>query len=170
MKACSVLLLFWVLLVLPQPLLATMDLPGEDQAGSVEERRIMVSLEEEYDKLSERQAELDRREMQLKTLAGEVDKKLAAMQELRTELVSLLDRKQQEEGRRVGELSGIYEKMEPAKAAHLIKSLDKQLAIELLLGIKKKVAGEILNNLDPNFATELTEAFTKIPVEDKTGY
>ena len=43
------------------------------------------------------------------------------------ELVSLLDRKKQEEGRRVEELGKIYEKMEPAKAAYLIKELDNIL-------------------------------------------
>jgi len=170
MKSWFVLLLIGFLLALPVRSPAATTLVDEQQISSVEERRILVSLEEEYDKLADRQAELDSREMQLKTLAAEVDKKLAAMQELRDELVRLLNRKQQEEGKRIGELSAIYEKMDPLKAARLIKDLDKQLAIDLLIGIKKKVAGEILNNLDPEFATELTKAFTEIPVEDKPGY
>ena len=149
---------------------ATPAVGNGQQITSVEERRILVSLQDEYDKLADRQADLDSREMQLKTLAAEVDKKIAAMQELRGELVKLLNRKQNEEGKRISELSGMYEKMEPAKAARLIKDLDKQLAIELLIGIKKKVAGDILNNLDPTYAAELTKAFTEIPVEDKPGY
>jgi len=170
MKGCLVLILISILLALPNRAPAASPTADETQIGSVEERRILVSLQEEYDKLADREAELDSREMQLKTLAAEVDKKLAAMQELRDELVKLLNRKQDEEGKRVGELSAIYEKMEPTKAARLIKDLDKQLAIELLLGIKKKVAGEILNNLDPSYATDLTKAFTEIPVNDKPGY
>ena len=145
-------------------------LVDEDQISSVEERRILVSIEQEYEKLSEREADLDSRELQLKTLQGEVDKKLAAMQELREELVKLLNRKKEEEGRRVGELSKIYEKMDPGKAARLIKELDQQLAIELLIGIKKKTAGQILDSLDAETATELSKAFTDIPVKDKAGY
>ncbi len=146
------------------------ELNADEQIGSVEERRIMVSIDREYEKLSKREMLLDSREMELKTLEAEVDKKLAAMQELRGELVKLLDRKQQEEGRRIGELSAIYEKMEPNKAARLIKELDEQLAIELLIGIKKKTAGKILDNLDAATATNLSKAFTDIPVNDKSGY
>lgn len=149
---------------------AGQSLVTDEPIKSVEERRILVSIEQEYEKLEQREADLDSRELQLKTLEDEVDKKLAAMQELRQELVKLLNRKQQEEGLRVEELSKIYEKMEPRKAAYLIKELDRQLAIELLLGIKKKTAGKILDNLDAETATALSKAFTEIPVKDKSGY
>lgn len=159
-----------LLLSLPVFPAAAQNLVDDQQIKSVEERRILVSIEQEYEKLAEREAELDSRELQLKTLQAEVDKKLAAMQELRAELGKLLNRKEEEEGRRVGELSKIYEKMEPAKAARLIKELDRQLAVELLIGIKQKTAGQILDNLDAETATELSKAFTDIPVNDRSGY
>ena len=152
------------------PGLVRAQLLPDEQISSVEERRVLVSIEEENDKLADRKAEIDSREMELKTLKAEVDKKLAAMQELRQELVVLLERKDKEEGRRLKQLSAIYEKMEPAKAAALITLLDKQQAIELLLGIKQKVAGSILDNLDPKYAAELSRSFGKIPVKDKSGY
>lgn len=145
-------------------------LATEKQISSVEERRILVSIEDEYAKISERESKIDTREMQLKTLEAEVDKKLATMQQLRNELVKLLDRKDKTEGERIGELSKIYEKMSPQKAAVLIKALDYQLAVDLLLGIKKKTAGKILDNLDADTATELSKAFTEIPVKDTSGY
>ncbi len=141
-------------------------LVDEGQISSVEERRVLVSIEDEYAKLGERETKIDSREMQLKTLEAEVDKKLAAMQQLRNELVKLLDRKEDTEGERIGELSKIYEKMNPQKAAVLIQSLDHQLAVDLLLGIKKKTAGKILDNIDAITATELSKAFTEIPVND----
>lgn len=136
---------------------------------SVEERRVLVSIEDEYAKLDDAKSKLDTREMKLKTLEMEVDKKIAAMQQLRNELVKLLDRKKVTEGERIGELSKIYEKMKPQKAAILIKELDDQLAVDLLLGIKKKIAGKILDNLDPEKATELSNAFTEIPVKNNSG-
>ena len=170
MKVGTLLLIF-LLSILPGSLFAaSAGLVDDKQISSVEERRILVSIEDEYAKLEEREAKLDNREMQLKTLAAEVDKKLAAMQELRNELVKLLDRKAETEGERISELSRIYEKMNPQKAAVLIKNLDYQLAVDLLLGIKKKTAGKILDNLDSETATELSKAFTEIPVEDKSGY
>ena len=129
-----------------------------------------MSIEDEYAKLGERASKIDAREMQLKTLEVEVDKKLAAMQKLRDELVKLLDRKEETEGERIAELSKIYEKMNPQKAAVLIEALDYQLAVDLLLGIKKKTAGKILDSLDAETATELSKAFTEIPVKDKSEY
>ncbi len=145
-------------------------LVDEKDISSVEERRILVSIEDEYAKLDEVEEKIDAREMELKTLEMEVDKKLEAMQKLRNELVKLLDRKDEAEGERIGELSRIYEKMTPQKAAVLLKALDYQLAVELLLGIKKKTAGKILDSLDAETATELSKAFTEIPVKDQSGY
>jgi len=170
MKLRALLLVFILAGLSATSSAATTDLVDEEQISSVEERRILVSIEDEYTKLDEREAKIAEREMQLKTLEGEVDKKLAAMQTLRDELVKLLDRKTAEEGERIGELSRIYEKMAPQKAAYLVKQLDRQLAVELLLGIKKKVAGKILDNLDSQTATELSKAFTEIPVKDKSSY
>jgi len=141
-------------------------LVNENDISSVEERRILVSIEDEYAKLDELESKLNTREMQLKTLEMEVDKKIAAMQQLRNELAKLLDRKDETEGERIGELSKIYEKMNPQKAAVLIKELDYQLAVDLLLGIKKKTAGKILDSLDAETATELSKAFTEIPVKN----
>jgi len=149
---------------------ASPGLVDDGKISSVEERRILVSIEDEYAKLRERESKIDTREMELKTLVAEVDKKLAAMQQLRNELVKLLDRKDATEGERIGELSKIYEKMNPQKAAVLITALDYQLAVDLLLGIKKKTAGKILDNLDPETATKLSKTFTEIPVKDKSGY
>lgn len=159
-------LLLLVSFIPPVAYAAADSLVDEGDISSVEERRILVSIEDEYAKLDEREGEIDSKEMQLKTLEAEVDKKLAAMQQLRTELLALLDRKDQEEGERIGELSLIYDKMTPQKAAVLIKELDEQLAVEVLLGVKKKVAGKILDSLDEPTATRLSKAFTEIPVNE----
>lgn len=157
-------IIFLLLLLMPMVTLAQENSVDPDLATSVEERRILVSIEDQYAKLDEREAEINSRELQLKTLAAEVDKKLAAMTKLRDELNKLLDQKENVEGERVGELSLIYEKMNPQKAAQLIKDLDQELAVQLLLGIKKKTAGKILDSLDAKTATTLSKAFTEIPI------
>ena len=136
-----------------------------DAATSVEERRILISIEDQYAKLDEREAEINSRELQLKTLEAEVDKKLAALTKVRDELNKLLDEKDDVEDERVSELSLIYEKMSPQKAALLVGDLNQQLAVKLLLGIKKKTAGKILDNLDAETAIALSKAFTEIPVQ-----
>ncbi len=91
------ILITMALLLCSGTLCAAAGLVNDDKISSVEERRILVSIEDEYAKLDEMESKIDAREMQLKTLEAEVDKKLAAMQQLRNELVKLLDRKEETE-------------------------------------------------------------------------
>ena len=137
---------------------------------SVEERRIRSAIEEQYNRLQKEGDQLKVEQMELKTLKQEVDKKLVQMQSLRQELIKLLNRKQAEEGKRVTELSKIYEKMSSLKAADLIKSLDPKLAIELLAAMNKKNAGKILDNLDRKTATKLSTGFTEFSVDQTPSY
>lgn len=143
---------------------------AEGLPTSVEERRIRSAIEEQYNRLQKEGDQLKVEQMQLKTLKREVDKKLAQMQNLRQELSRLLNRKQAEEGKRVTELSKIYEKMSSPKAADLIKSLKPKLAIELLAAMNKKNAGKILDNLDRKTATKLSTGFTQFPVDQSPSY
>ncbi len=144
-------------------------LTDSEQFTSVEERRILAAIQERNEHLSEREERLDKRELQLKTLEAEVDKKLAAMQQLRNELNRLLDRRDAEEEERIFELSLIYERMNPQQAAVLISELETQLAVNLLLGIKKKTAGQIMERLNAETALRLSKAFTDLSVNDTPG-
>jgi flagellar motility protein MotE (MotC chaperone) len=153
-------------LLLQTPLFS---LTGDEQFASVEERRILAAIQERNERLSERQEQLERRELQLKTLEAEVDKKIAAMQRLRTELSELLDRRDAEENARIEELSLIYERMNPQQAAVLISELETQLAVNLLLGIKKKTAGQIMERLNAETAIKLSKAFTDLSVDETAG-
>ncbi len=157
-----------LLLLLAMPVVAAIE---EGAAPtSVEERRIRSAIEEQYNQIQKEGDQLKVRQMQLKTLRQEVDKKLAQMTSLRQELTRLLNRKQAEEGKRVAELSKIYEKMTSSRAAELVKSLDPRLAIELLAAMNKKNAGKILDSLDRETATKLSTGFTEFPVEQTPNY
>lgn len=160
---CTLLLL---LAVTPVSAVIAQDAPP----SSVEERRIRSAIEEQYNQIQKEGDRLKVEQMQLKTLQQEVDKKLARMMNLRQELTSLLNRKQEEEGKRVTELSKIYEKMSSQKAADLVKSLDQRLAIELLAAMNKKNAGKILDNLDRKTATKLSTGFTEFPVDQTPSF
>ncbi|MCF6178991.1 MAG: hypothetical protein L3J63_06340 [Geopsychrobacter sp.] len=142
----------------------------EKAPSSVEERRIRSAIEEQYNQIQKDGDHLKVKQMQLKTLQLEVDKKLVQMNNLRQELLKLLNRKQDEEGKRVVELGKIYEKMNSMKAADLIKGLNPRLAIELLGTMNKKNAGKILDNLDRKTATKLSTGFTQLPVDRVPSY
>ncbi len=175
-------MMFWLLVLVSLGAVgfaadATPGTENDTTISSVEERRILVSVEQERAKLLEREKEVDGREMQLKTLEGEVDKKLAEMQSLRTELLNLIESNKQAEQKvqdlvkqveteRISELSLMYEKMSPQKAAILLKDLDQDVAVGVLLGLKKKSAGKILDSLDAETAIQLSSALTEIDIPD----
>jgi flagellar motility protein MotE (MotC chaperone) len=136
---------------------------------SVEQRRILFALQQERAQLqaeyAKKEKNLDLKEIELKTLAGEVDKKLTQLQEVRDELRKLLEKKDEVEAQRIQALGKMYEKMEPARGAALLAELDQELAVQILSGIKSKVAGQLLANMPQEKATQLSVAYSTL-VED----
>jgi len=133
---------------------------------SVEQRRILFALQQERAQLQEEYAKkeknLDLKEIELKTLEGEVDKKLTQLQDVRDDLRRLLEKKDEVENQRIQSLSKMYEKMEPARGAALLAELDQELAVQILTGIKSKVAGQLLSNMPPEKATKLSVAYSTL--------
>lgn len=129
------------------------------EIGSVEERRILVSLQEERKKLQEKEKVLAARELELKSLQAEVDKKLNELKDLKEDVQKLLTRKEEEETKKIRDLGKVYEKMDPRKAAQLIPSLKKDLAIGILANMKKKAAAKIFNNMERDKALLLSKSF-----------
>ena len=154
------------ILLLQSPLFS---FTSDEQFTSVEERRILAAIKERDERLSAREEQLQGRELELKTLEDEVDKKIAAMQRLRTELNELLDQRDAKENARIEELSMIYERMNPQQAALLISELETGMAVNLLLGIKKKTAGQIMERLNAETAIKLSKAYTDLSVDDTLG-
>jgi len=139
---------------------------------SVEERRLFAVLQNERDSLEEEKKVLALKEKELKTLAKEADKKIELLDKKLTELrkvqakiEELLVEKDAEELKKVKDLSLIYAKMVPDRAALAMASLDGQLAADLLAYMKVKSAAKILDRMDKIKASQLSTTFTTIKVE-----
>ncbi len=130
--------------------------------SSVEERRILTSLQEERTRLQQRGLELDKRETELKKLQAEVDKKLGELKTRREELAVMLAQRSEEELKKIGELSKMYEKMDTDKAAQVIATLEKDLATEILGGMRAKSAGKILGAMEQDQASDLTVSYSSL--------
>ena len=140
--------------------------------SSVEERRVFALMEEERQQLQEDRKDLAMRENELKTLETSVDKKLTEIDDRLKELKSLqgkiealLAEKTNKEKKRIKELSTIYEKMAPGRAALAINNMDPTLATDLLASMKPKAAAKILDMLDKQKTSTLSTAFTQIQIE-----
>ncbi|HEB49694.1 MAG TPA: hypothetical protein ENI89_03715 [Desulfobulbus sp.] len=136
--------------------------PGEPKYSSVEERRLLVALQQERQNLVREREALDRKKKELKRLQAEVDKKLDQLKKERLRLEELLAEKDAAEQKKIRELSKMYEKMSPEKAARIFTDLDQELAISLLANMKTKAAARILNNMDREAAARLTTAFSSL--------
>lgn len=134
----------------------------EQEPENVEQRRIITLLQRQRETLDSRESALNEREKELKILQSEVEEKLARLEEARTVLENLLDQKERIEGERVSDLSKIYQRMDPARAAAALDTMDQDLAIGILSQMRSKGAGEILNEMSKEKAAELSRAFTSL--------
>ncbi len=142
---------------------ATSDLlPPQGPISTVEERRIRSSIQKEVARLKQKEKMLEMKEMELKTQSREVDKKLAEMEKSRIALTELLQKKRQLEDEKAQELAKIYEKMDPPKAAQLLISLDKELAITIIESMNSKKAGKVLNNMEAKIAASLSKSYASL--------
>ncbi len=135
-------------------------IPGAQNLSSVEARRLMINLQQERSELKARSKALAQKERELKTLKKEVQTRIVELERLRKEVKELLGTKKEVQKERAKELSKIYERMEPAKAAATISDLKQDLAIAILSEMRSKSAGEVLNFMAKEKAAELTTAFS----------
>jgi flagellar motility protein MotE (MotC chaperone) len=134
----------------------------EKQYGSVEERRLLLALQQERLNLVKEREAMENRKKDLKRLEAEVDKKLDRLQSTRLQIEQLLEQKNAEELKRLNDLSKMYAKMSSEKAARIFSTLDLELAIAILGRMKTKAAAKILNNMDRDRAAQLTTAFSTL--------
>ena len=171
--ACSFLCLCLFALTTSFSLYAQETAPTEDlEFSSVEERRLHATMKEERAMIFEEKKELALREKELKTLEdavdkklAEIDKKLEELERSKQQLNELLAVKSAQEVKKIQDLSKIYEKMDPVKAALALSGLEQQLAADLLANMKVKSAAKILDSLNKPQATEISKTFSTIQLE-----
>ncbi len=164
-----VLFLFLSLVVFLSTGIAAQD---EPQFSSVEERRLYSNIQDELESIKEQKNNLVMKEKELKTLEASVDKKiaevdskLAELRALKKKIDNLLADKSAAEKKKIQDLSKIYDKMDPEKAAFAISGMEEQLATDLLANMKVKAAAKILDNLNKQKATSLSSKFSQIQIE-----
>jgi flagellar motility protein MotE (MotC chaperone) len=165
-------LVFPLLLLLSLPANISFSTESDPQYQTVEERRIYALIEEERNKIVQERKDLELREKELKTLEASVDKKIAEidtklerLQNLQNRLETLLAEKTAEEKKRVQNLSAIYDKMAPERAALAMSGMEPTLATEILANMKPKAAAKVLNMLDRQKSSELSTTFSTIQLE-----
>lgn len=116
--------------------------------------------------LRNRKEELDKKELELKELALELqrqreqlDLKIGELDKMRGEISQILQERVNTDEGRVAKLVEFYSSMKPVNAAQVFEKLDEDLAIEILSKMKKQSAAEIMNAMKVEKAQKLSEKF-----------
>lgn len=89
----------------------------------------------------------------------ELEKRLASLEQLRTQIGNQLQERVSTDAEQVDKLVSFYSSMKPQTAAKVIEKLNEDLAVEVLKKMKKKEAAEIMNMIESEKAQRLSEKF-----------
>jgi len=128
------------------------------------ERQILLSLMERKRQLDERDTLLNQREEQLRALRDNIQQQVAELKRLQGEIEASMDAKKAQDAENVKKVVGLYNGMDPKKAAKKFESLDPKVAVQILLGMNQRKAAQVLEELPPDDAKRITEAIvSKVP-------
>ncbi len=112
--------------------------------------------------LLKRQDELDQREAALKTLETDLNARVAKLKEMETSIKAMLEEAKGVKDQKLKHLIDVYSNMNAKQAAKVLETLDNNIAVRILAGMRGRQAGEILNNMEAKKAAGLTEMLNKM--------
>lgn len=130
--------------------------PSGDQGFSASELETLQSLAKRRDELDKREQEISQREAVLKAAGVEVDRKIAELTKIKSELEDLLGKQKTAEDERINSLVKIYENMKPKDAANIFNTLEMDVLLPVIAKISERKASPILAAMDPEKARQVT--------------
>lgn len=132
-------------------------LPHRTPTISPETFRMIETIEKKNQELKRREEEMRVKEQHLKALEEQIRKDIEKIEQA-------LARSQEQIGvqdelirENIAALVKAFSSMKPAAAATLIEALNEDLALQIISGMKSKVAGKVLSRLDIKVAKNISE-------------
>uniref|UniRef100_I2PYE3 Magnesium transporter MgtE intracellular domain-containing protein n=1 Tax=Desulfovibrio sp. U5L TaxID=596152 RepID=I2PYE3_9BACT len=119
--------------------------------------------------LLKRQDELDQREQALNTLQADLSARVAKLKEMETGIKAMLEEAKGVKDQKLKHLIDVYSNMNAKQAAKVLETLDNNIAVKILAGMRGRGAGEVLNNMEAKKAAGLTEMLTKMQLPPTDG-
>lgn len=135
--------------------------------GAAEKIKLEMAkdLLKKQEDLEKREELLKNREGQLRVVEQDIDKKIEELKRVQQKLDELVKIRDDMDAKNLSNLTKAYSTMPPADAAARLKSMDRGIALKILLAMKTKNSSKILSNLDTATATQLSEQMAKRPME-----
>lgn len=112
--------------------------------------------------LAQKREELDRREQSLKTLEQDLNAKMENLQQMQAKIERMLADAREIRDAKLRHLIDVYSNMKAKQAAAVIETLNDDIAVKILSGMRGRQAGEILTFVKAEKAAELSEKLTKL--------
>lgn len=125
------------------------------------------SLSAKWEEIKQKQVELRRREESLRALERSLDAKLAEQKKIQASIKKMLEDANVLKDKKIKHLIEVYSNMKAKQAALVLETLDEEIAVKILSGMRGRKAGEILSYVKPEKAALLSERLTdlRIPFE-----
>ena len=117
--------------------------------------------------LLKRQAELDQKEQSLKALEADLNTRMAKLKQMETNLRTMLDEAKGIKDQKLKHLIDVYSNMNAKQAAKVLETLDNNIAVKILAGMRGRQAGDVLNNMEAKKAAGLTEMLTRLQLPEQ---
>ena len=130
------------------------DLPNQTFSNS--EIMILQELAERREALDARAKEIDKRALQLKVAEDEIDKKIAQLKKYEERLTELTKQYNNKEKENIDALVKLYTAMKPKDAARIFNTLDLEITVAILKGMKPSTTSTIISQMNSERAQEIT--------------
>jgi flagellar motility protein MotE (MotC chaperone) len=131
---------------------------GEPPTFTQNEIDVLQKLSVRRETLDNRQKDLDLRENLVKAAEARIDKKIAEMKALQTNIEGMLKQVDRQDEEKLRSLVKIYEQMKPKNAADILSTLELPIQIGVLTRMKEAKVAPILAAMDVTKAQAVTDA------------
>jgi flagellar motility protein MotE (MotC chaperone) len=139
-----------------KPLPQVRGLPSREALTDTE-RQILLSLMERKRQLDERDTLLNQREEQLRALRDNIQQQVAELKKLQSQIEASMEAKKAQDAENLQKVVNLYNGMDPIKAAEKLATLEPKVAVEILMGMNRRKAAQLLQALPPDKAKKITE-------------
>ncbi len=129
---------------------------NSNTAFSQSEIMILQELAERREALDLRAKEIDKKAIQLKVAEEEIDKKIKQLKSYEQKLEKLINEYNAKEQENIDSLVKLYSTMKPKDAARIFNTLDTEIIVALLKGMKPATSSAILSQMNAEKAKIVT--------------
>lgn len=130
--------------------------PLPESAFSNSEIMILQELAERREALDLRAKEIDKRAIQLKVAETEIEKKLQQLKDYEQRLSKLINQYSAKEQENINSLVKLYTSMKPKDAARIFNTMDLDITVAILKGMKPSSSSAILSAMNSEKAQAIT--------------